>query len=125
VQTAKLGYPISGRGPSGNEDGGEEEGGGEVRRIDLREVRKTAVHDMKCLGAYLVRLMFFMGLSWGIVALIDASWTADGNPLDRPLSSVNISTVITVAVERLLLTFAAFGVLLWACRNLKRVPWQE
>jgi hypothetical protein len=103
---------------------GEEEGG-EMTRAELHEAYKLAVHDMRCLGAFLVRLVFFMGLSWGIVALTIASWAADGNPLDRPLSSVNISTLITVAAERILLTLAGWGVLVWGYRSLRRLPWQD
>lgn len=96
-----------------------------MTRAELHEAYKVAIHDMGCVGEFLLRLAFFTGLAWGMVALTIASWAADGNPLDRPLASLNISTLITVAVERLLLTLAGWGILVWGYRSLKRGPWPD
>ena len=80
-----------------------------MTRSELREASKIAAHNIGMFGKFLIRLAFIAGLGWGVVFLFMASWAADGNPLDVPLASVNLSKLITVAVERLVLTFAAWG----------------
>lgn len=59
---------------------------------------------------FVVLVLVFLGICY----LFLDSWQTDGNPLNKPLAEVNLTTVVTVFAERTVLFFMAIGVACWA-----------